>query len=375
VLVAGSQDAEVGAVNDAALSAVASGGLSGTEGGTTGSSVYLGTFNDVDGNCAASDYKAALAGGGTGTIQVASAGNGHAGACNFDVFGTFNLTDEGTTHPTVTVTETDNPGGPVATLSPTITIADAALSAQSVPSANCTYFNSCTFTAAKVTDSNTSCNGEGEAIPSPHYSATVNYGDATSGPGTITQIGTSCVFTVSATHTYMSAGPFIVTVTFTDEGGQSVTTSTGAGTASTVTVSAPAATPNSVSGNLPFAAATYYQGGYILSFVARGLSGTPNYSGNLNYQDTPGSFSITGCNTITGSNAPCWLQVESMVCVGNQVQVYGYDYVKPSGPRYYFRIDVSPGSTGSGRWKIQTTKPDGSMYTKTLAAAASTQCP
>jgi hypothetical protein len=92
----------------------------------------------------------------------------------------------------------------------------------------------------------------------------------------------------------MSAGPFIVTVTFTDEGGQSVTTSTGAGTASTVTVSAPAATPNSVSGNLPFAAATYYQGGYILSFVARGLSGTPNYSGNLNYQDTPGSFSITG---------------------------------------------------------------------------------
>src|SRR5262249_5478816 len=54
------------------------------------------------------------------------------------------------------------------------------------------------------------------------FSATINWGDGTSSAGWITTYGTSG-FMANGTHTYLSEGSYVATVTVTDQGGSSVT--------------------------------------------------------------------------------------------------------------------------------------------------------
>src|SRR5204862_5203436 len=51
------------------------------------------------------------------------------------------------------------------------------------------------------------------------YSATINWGDSSSSSGTVSPGSGSGPYTVSASHTFTSTGPFTITTTINDAGG------------------------------------------------------------------------------------------------------------------------------------------------------------
>ncbi|HEX9161624.1 MAG TPA: TIGR03118 family protein [Thermoanaerobaculia bacterium] len=139
-----------------------------------------------------------------------------AGGNNFTVSGTHTFAEEGTFAMTVSVSD----GTQSASGSANATAADALLNATGV-----TVNSNPTFNGVVATFTDADPNGVAS-----DFTATINWGDATSSLGIIAALGSG--FSVSGTHTFTTAQAFAVSVAIHDAGGASATAP------STITVSA-----------------------------------------------------------------------------------------------------------------------------------------
>ncbi len=161
------------------------------------------TFSDVNTARTAADFTATIVWGDAASSAGAIVGS----SGSFTVFGTHTYADEGSFSYTVTVTEI-NPAGNTAASTATATVSEAdVLSGTPVPisAAAVVPFAG---TVATFTDTN------GANVPGD-FTATINWGDASTSAGVVT--GGSGSFSVSGTHTYAAPGSFTVTVTLADD--------------------------------------------------------------------------------------------------------------------------------------------------------------
>ena len=178
------------------------------------------TFTDSD-----SSDPADAAGNDTATIDWGD-GNSTAGTITslgggkYSVSGSHTYADEGTPTVTVSIADPDDPGGP-ATASRAAAVADAALTATSSPAF--VSANPVSGTLATFTDANPGATAAD--FTSGGGSTTVDWGDGSTSPGTVTQTG-SGQFAVSGTHTYAALGPYTVTISIKDDGGSTATATT-----------------------------------------------------------------------------------------------------------------------------------------------------
>jgi len=161
------------------------------------------TFSDADTSKTPASFTATINwGDGTTTAGTITGGSG-----SFTVTGQHTYADEGSFTFTVTVTEI-GAGGATASASATATVSETdTLSGTPVaiaPQQGVPF----TGVVANFTDTNTA-NVPGD------FTATINWGDATTSAGVVA--GGSGSFTVSGTHTYTTSGPFTVTVTLADD--------------------------------------------------------------------------------------------------------------------------------------------------------------
>jgi hypothetical protein len=161
------------------------------------------TFEDDNPAAAPSDFTAIIDwGDGTmtaGTITSSSAA--------FDVLAQHTYADEGSFTVTVTIADVA-PGTGTATATDTASVSEADVLSGSPMVFSAQAGVSFSGAVAAFTDSLTT-NVAGD------FTATINWGDATTSAGTITASGGS--FTVSGTHTYAAPGTFSVQVTLTDD--------------------------------------------------------------------------------------------------------------------------------------------------------------
>ena len=127
------------------------------------------------------------------------------------VLGTHTWAEESSLVVTVTVTDA---GGQTATVHDTVTVVDAPLSGTAVAVV--------TSEGAVFSGAVASFNDANSGATAADFTATITWGDGTTSIGTVTGTGP---FTVSGTHTWAdeSSSPLAVTVTVTDDGGQTAT--------------------------------------------------------------------------------------------------------------------------------------------------------
>jgi len=161
------------------------------------------TFTDSRAGAGPADFTASINWGDGSTTPGTITANGGG---VFSVSGMHTYADEGTF--SVPVQIKDNVSMMTANATSTANVAEGdALTGHPVtftPTAAIPF----TGTVATFTDTDTA------NVPSD-FTASINWGDATITPGTVT--GGSGTFTVSGTHTYATGGPFTVTVTLTDD--------------------------------------------------------------------------------------------------------------------------------------------------------------
>jgi hypothetical protein len=162
------------------------------------------TFTDDNSAATPADFTATIDwGDGTAT----TAGMIFASSAAFAVTGQHTYADEGAFTVTVTISDV-SPGTGTASVTDTATVTEAdALSGTPVSFAALAG-TSFTTTVANFTDTLTT-NVPGD------FTATINWGDATTSAGTVT--GGGGAFSVSGTHTYAGSGTFSVTVTLSDD--------------------------------------------------------------------------------------------------------------------------------------------------------------
>ncbi len=185
--------------------------------GTALTSQLVATFTDSNTAAAPANFAATI-NWGDGTTSPATI----AGGPTFQVTGTHTYAVSGTF--TVTVNISDAPGTGTGTATGTATSIGTVITASSH---NFNFVAGMPLTSqlvATFTDSNTA------AAPA-NFAATINWGDGTTSPGTITGGPT---FQVSGTHTYAAGGTFTVTVTISDAPGTGSATATD--TVSSITV-------------------------------------------------------------------------------------------------------------------------------------------
>jgi len=179
------------------------------------------TFSDADTSKTPASFTATI---NWGDGSPLTAGTVSGGSGLFTLSGQHTYQDEGTFSVTVTVSEVA-PGTATATATGSATVgeADVLAGASIVFSAQAAVpFNG---PVATFTDT------DAASVPSD-FSATIDWGDAATSPGTVSGGGGS--FTVSGTHAYATEGTFGVTVTLTDDAPGTAT----ATAASTANVSA-----------------------------------------------------------------------------------------------------------------------------------------
>ncbi len=132
---------------------------------------------------------------------------------------------------TTSVTVTDNALAlNTATATSTATVTDSAISATGIPLPTLGTGQAFTEPVATFTDAN-------PTAPLSQFSATIDWGDSSSGTGTISQPGgPGTVFGVSGTHTYAVAGSYTVGVTISDPGGASATVTDSASVSGSVII-------------------------------------------------------------------------------------------------------------------------------------------
>ena len=167
------------------------------------------TFTDPDPFATAGEYSASInwgdASSSSGTISGPIGGP-------FTVTGTHTYADEGSYTITVTITDTDNTPNS-ATVTDSVTVTDAPITATCATPA--TSLQAFSGNVANLVDGN-------PIAPASDFTATINWGDASSSSGTVSGGGP---FLVSGSHTYGSTGYYTITTTITDDGGSTVTTS------------------------------------------------------------------------------------------------------------------------------------------------------
>jgi hypothetical protein len=174
---------------------------SATEG--IGFSGTVASFTDADMFADPSKYSVTINWGDSSTSPGQVVANPAGG---FLVIGTHTYAEEGSA--TVQVNVFDH-GGSSASVTSTMNIGDAGLSASGLP---ITATEGTAFTSAVA---NFSDAGIGTA---DDFSATINWGDGSTGPGTITDNGGGN-YSISGSHTYSQEGNFGITVTIHDVGG------------------------------------------------------------------------------------------------------------------------------------------------------------
>jgi hypothetical protein len=188
----------------------------GTEGVSPGSASF--TFTDANPGATTADYTATINWGdgsptSTGTVSGPTGGV-------FTVTGSHQYSEEDMY--TVTVNVADD-GGSTTSATGTVTVADASLTATGSPSFVST--NPVSNTLATFTDQNlgaTTADFTSVASGGNGGSTTINWGDASTSAGTVTPTGPG-QFSVSGTHTYAALGPYTITITIVDDGGNTAT--------------------------------------------------------------------------------------------------------------------------------------------------------
>ncbi len=222
--------------------------LPATEGNPTGSQVLM-TFNDGDPNATLSDYEApivnwggALQAGTTPSMSIQEV-SVSGGASHWEVLGNAIYAEPGMYNVSVTVNDVD--GNSASTHNTTFNVADAPLMATGT---NISPTQGVAFSNVQV---GTLTDTEGMFSNPADLSATINWGDSTpTSAATLVEIGSTGVYQVEGTHTYANFGNFTVSVSYTDHGG-STTTST-----STATVAQAANVP--LTGNATATEGTAY---------------------------------------------------------------------------------------------------------------------
>jgi len=162
------------------------------------------TFTDDNPSAAPGDFVAVID---WGDGSATSIGTITESAGTFTVSGAHVYADEGTFSATVTITEQE-PGTGFASVTDTATVAEADVLSGTPITFAAPPGVSFTRTVATFTDTLTS------AVASD-FTATIDWGDATTSSGTVT--GGSGSFQVSGTHTYAATGTFSVQVTLADD--------------------------------------------------------------------------------------------------------------------------------------------------------------
>jgi hypothetical protein len=170
---------------------------------------------------------------GDGTTSAASVSGGVGiliGGCLYAVAGSHTYAEEGTVTYSVALTGPGTTGttGPAGLL-----VTDGPLSAMAAPF-NASQGTPAAATIATFTDAN-------HAAPAADFTATVAFGDGTSGVGSVTPGPTpGAGYAVTATHTYPHTGSYVVATTIKDVGGAEARTTT---TATVLTTSNSPAKP------------------------------------------------------------------------------------------------------------------------------------
>lgn len=182
--------------------------FSATEGVTFSGTVA--TFTDPDTSATAAEYSATI---NWGDSSPTTAGTITGGSGSFTVSGTHLYKEEGTYAVTVTISDIDNSANRD-TASSTAKVSDAALTSKcAAPPVSAQAF---TGPTAVFTD-------QSSTGTLSDFSATINWGDTTSSPGTIVGGPGNAPYTVTGSHTYTSTGTFTVTTTINDVGGSTTT--------------------------------------------------------------------------------------------------------------------------------------------------------
>jgi hypothetical protein len=175
--------------------------------GSESSPQTVATFTDPDPNSTAAEYKATIEWGdgssSEGTVSGPTGGP-------FTVSGSHTYSEEGEYDIKVTITDTDDANN-TATVHSTAKVADAAL--HSSCAAAPVSLQAFAGPTATFTDDD-----PGGMSP-PDYSATIEWGDSSSSPGTVSPGTGQGPYTVSGAHTYTTTGTFTITTTIKDAGG------------------------------------------------------------------------------------------------------------------------------------------------------------
>ena len=187
--------------------AATGGQVSATEGAAVNATVA--TLSDGDGNSASSAYTATIAWGDGSSSAGTVSGSGP-----FTISGTHAYPGEGSYTVTVTVKDSD---GATATATGPATVADAALSAKGMTR------KLKTRSLSGVLASFVDADPRGAA---GDYTATIAWGDGSTGTGSVSFSSTLNAFTVSGNHTYSVRRTYSITVTIQDTGGSTATATT-----------------------------------------------------------------------------------------------------------------------------------------------------
>jgi predicted pyridoxine 5'-phosphate oxidase superfamily flavin-nucleotide-binding protein len=246
------------------------------------------TFTDSDPS-ATPDQFVAIIDWGDGTKT--SIGTITADGGGFDVSGQHTYAHDGTFSATVTVTEQE-PGDGFSMVTDMVTVSDADVLSGTPRTFAAPSGVSFTTTVATFSDANTA------AVPSD-FTATINWGDATSSAGTVS--GGGGTFQVDGTHTYPTTGTFSVMVTLTENAPGTATatvTSTAQVSAGLGVVASDFSTPEDTAFNGPvasFSDADTSRTAASFSATIDWGDGSPATAGTIT--GASGSFNVTGQHT------------------------------------------------------------------------------
>jgi hypothetical protein len=260
-----------------------------TEGQTfgAGTQVVLFHFGDTNTMATAADFTAVVNWGDGTTESSATSANvnviAHSGG-GFDVVGTHTYVEE-VTAGLFKVTVTDV-GGMTTSQSAIISVADASVAATGG------------FTVSGVENASTGAQtvatftDPAGAEPSIDYTATIFWGDGTSGAGTVTGPDATGTFTVAGTHTYSAEGSYNIRVVINHDAAASVTVNSSAVITDPSVVVSPAPAISVVEGaQFMRPVATFTDPG--------GAEGLTHYSALINWGD--GSPLTNGVITVSGT--------------------------------------------------------------------------
>jgi hypothetical protein len=255
---------------------------------TTEGAVFTGavaSFTDGNPNSTASDFTPTITwGDGQTSIGTVTA----TGPGSFQVVGSNTYAEEGSYPVSVSITDVD---GSTASSSGTASVADAPLQASAGP-VSATEGAPFSGVVASFTDANL-------ASAASDFTATITWGDGQTSAGTVNATGLGG-FQVSGSNTYAEEGSYTVSVTITDVGGSTTSTS-GTATGTDAPLSA-SAVPVAATEGAAFtgAVASFTDGNpdsATSDFTAIITWGDGQTSAGTVTATAPGSFLVLGSNT------------------------------------------------------------------------------